>query len=1103
MHLLKYTFSAILRCLIATLAVFGLTACADDEYLMSPDDNFIPEGTSTVMLEASYAPFAEGNLSRSTLTPPGDGMNAVQDLVIVVYDKDGKMVGEPNNIQNFKAEPEDRYDSNASNGQTAEDKTLCIKNIPLTLKNGRYYIVAIANLPYEDADGNVIEGKSTYDALTAEGVDISTLDKLRALKVHWQTNNYTQNREMFGYFDVRDASAPNWGSDIPLVTFKPGVSLRAWLRRCVSKITIDFDGSELNEDVHIYIKSAKIYDIPQACTLGFGRTPGENDSYISYNNTPAESELIHSISHVIDYEADYGKDGKGPHIAAGSPFITDADGNKVDLHKQTSNALFFYENMQGNAPKGKSPIADLVNGGVAQGEPKDGVPAGTYIEVVAEYKSNAVGNIGGGEIKYRFMLGKDADKSCDAERNYHYKLTLKFHGYANEYDWHIDYKDIPDTWDIPQPWYVSYLYNHRSVLPFKYTPPEGWEVTRLDAEIVNNPWYANVGKNDDGTLMSPPNDEDEVYNDPDNKSNANGFLSLHKTKDVVITTQMNDVNTWPGYSTSSAYINDPYYYGRSAASNGIDRSKRTYYFDGTSDESANDPQEQYSSQRNGDKMEFQIPLFTRAKVLVKQTGYSGNNPFVAYERVANVKFTVSLRKIDNHNQTAKRDTIVEVRQVRRIVNPKGVYRRSGNNEDFAVHLMELRGDQDEKFSDFQSDGPWMAEIVGDKNFITLDGKNIVHGQTNSSIKFNIRFNKLNKDNKVRNAVVRVLYNSYTCTHLIFVRQGYAPQAIVERATNYLTPTEANGQRKIADQTPTIWRTFNLISRNEEATDPRDEGSLFKFGNSGNGIDASDNVYLRNGKVDCRAPENENGFVVQGPFHITDPDNKGKLLATTKAWTAFSKDDKGFTHTSLSNLATIRDYEQLYGTPFMQFGYGVLYADGATTTQEDVNAAYGYFRNDPENKKDAHGNITTDSHKGMRGMFAYYWNIDDPNNAYTAKNVFFPIGRSGYGHRKEGLGTKETHHSVGMLRYCALGHGYRSVFKDAGPLFCTLYHRPGAIYYAKDKVANFMTWDTANNTEAGNAIGLDINYFSFDVNAIQESNVDSGADACFLRKVGNY
>ena len=57
-------------------------------------------------------------------------------------------------------------------------------------------------------------------------------------------------------------------------------------------------------------------------------------------------------------------------------------------------------------------------------------------------------------------------------------------------------------------------------------------------------------------------------------------------------------------------------------------------------------------------------------------------------------------------------------------------------------------------------------------------KQVVTGSTGSSIEFTIRFNKLNTsdDKTVRNAVVRVLYNSYTCTHLIFVRQGYEPQA---------------------------------------------------------------------------------------------------------------------------------------------------------------------------------------------------------------------------------------------------------------------------------------------------------------------------------------
>ena len=47
-----------------------------------------------------------------------------------------------------------------------------------------------------------------------------------------------------------------------------------------------------------------------------------------------------------------------------------------------------------------------------------------------------------GPIKYHFMLSlKDAVKNCDAERNYHYKVTLKFNGNANDNSQHIDYRE--------------------------------------------------------------------------------------------------------------------------------------------------------------------------------------------------------------------------------------------------------------------------------------------------------------------------------------------------------------------------------------------------------------------------------------------------------------------------------------------------------------------------------------------------------------------------------------------------------------------------------------------------------------------------------------
>lgn len=74
---------------------------------------------------------------------------------------------------------------------------------------------------------------------------------------------------------------------------------------------------------------------------------------------------------------------------------------------------------------------------------RDGKPCGTYIEVEGFYISNTAENPGKGAIFYRFMLGKNADDDYNAERNFHYKLTMRFQGSANDVDWHIDYQEDP------------------------------------------------------------------------------------------------------------------------------------------------------------------------------------------------------------------------------------------------------------------------------------------------------------------------------------------------------------------------------------------------------------------------------------------------------------------------------------------------------------------------------------------------------------------------------------------------------------------------------------------------------------------------------------
>ena len=1137
-----------------------LPSCVDDGlgFYNGPDD-----GEAVMSLDITFSPFSAGNLDTRANIENGNGktLNILDNMYILVYDNDGNIVNIGDNtyvkevdLDTYKpvSSDTDRKDEDASNGATAEKKTLTVKNIPLKLPFGRYYIVAVANLK-----------QKTYDAIHALDTDgkpmnCKTLDGLRRMKVDWDKSELRNNGEMMGYFT--DSELSNVANDVPaanrifgsVAVNRGGMKLHAWLRRCASKVTISFDGSKLRDNVTVYIKEARIYDIPYDCTLGFGQPTGMNESEQSYNHRVSEdgekvNGFYHENAQKISYLPNNGNDAtteitgesdviaqNWPHISKGMSEIrnntSDHDyetATPVDFHAETADALYFYENMQDN-PENKTKLshADLENGGVAvSGENKDGIKYGTYIEVEGYYSSNAYGNYTHGKIKYRFMLGKNVTDNFEAERNYHYKLTLCPRGNGNDADWHIDFEE-PEGFHVPNPWYVSYLYNHDAILPFSYVAPEGWTVTGLRAEIIKNPWYptdAEIEKLSDPTLpiipTTPFGDETGAYTNSKNQQDYNGFLSLRATDAVVVTDKMALGRSW-AYGDSGDYskesgttINEKYYYGgKTKNASGewvrddkyeytIDRSQRIYMENGGkktyNDYPKDTPQtvkdrEDFSYKKEGNTWSFDIPLFTRAKVLVKPTGYSGNNPFVGYQRIARVRLYVTREK---GGEKKEESTDVNVVQVRRVVNPKGVYRRAGNNDPFHVKMMWLDGDDSDTFEPVISKGPWRAEIIGDANFITLDGKQTVSGSTDDPVSFTIRFNRMNSDKndkRVRNAVVRIKYHNYTCTHLIFVRQGYVPQEIVPQEDCRDSDHEGYGA------TPIKWRTCNMIHGEKEASDPRDEGSLFKFGNATQPIDAYSNVYRIGGKeVYHNLTKSE--FSNSEIYRLKLVDKNGNLTQQDVAWDKILKgeDFSG----SISSVATMRDFEQLYLSRNVQFGYGVLYADGATTTQQNLKDAYGYYRGDTN---------TGDSHKGMRGLFAYYWDGKlSGGNKYNAKNVFFPIGRSGYGHRKNNKEGDGKEPGNGILRYsCGRGTPNEGLFSNAAPLFVAVYRRPGAIYWAKKiDSAREWNWDDKIEYEPGNnnkrgAYGLDINYFSFDVNLITATNVDNGNDACFVRCVGD-
>ena len=160
-------------------------------------------------------------------------------------------------------------------------------------------------------------------------------------------------------------------------------------------------------------------------------------------------------------------------------------------------------------------------------------------------------------------------------------------------------------------------------------------------------------------------------------------------------------------------------------------------------------------------------------------------------------------------------------------------------------------------------------------------------------------------------------------------------------------------------------------------------------------------------------------------------------------------------------------------------YGVLYGDGATETQKSVEVALGYDHNeDPTNSK-----------KGMRGCFVF--------NINNSHNIFFPIGKSGYGRRK---GMTSNGEKVGALRYAQRTDYYNN--DGTGniqyvPLFYDLFERPGAIYQCRNRLSS-----TGSDVKKSSA--FDINYFTMGFegfeNGASNNSDGSDSDACFIRTV---
>lgn len=1018
------------RHIILFLMIATVTSCYD-EFMKQ---EFIGEGKASISATLDFKPMSSA-LSRTRAA--GDALKDINSLHVLLYDKDKNLIKKWK-IEGYIESEENRGNNDAENGNSAETSTKrATFKLPEEIDFGKYYMYAVANIP---------------DLLTnsAYSETIMTVDGLKNIPLTWDSEDVANNGQMIGFFTKSSAPVLS-AADESLIVNEKSVKLHAWLRRAASKVTVAFDGSKLKEGVFIYLQSVQIKDIPSQCYLGKENNVGKEGYTLAVpENDMIDGEIItyHEGDKAEDFE--YGEGCADHRVTVGSPHF--------GSHDETAPALYFYENMQGAGDNMPDKRQDADNNGILDFpglpdkpekypnyRPKDAVPYGTYIEVHAHYISNNSERLGNGHIIYRFMLGQDVKKDYNAKRNCHYKLTLKFKNFANEADWHIEYEEPEPGVMTPEPYYISYLYNHSMMYPIKVNTG-GRKIEYIKAEILENNW-APYNASSDIYYTGAPNGVAAPWN---------GFLSLHKTTETVL--YENTIGS-----------NEQYY--NTVPKRG-EREYKDFVLPGgiTSKEFTtenSEPDDKYRVEKHpteANTYNIYIPMYTRAKQMISTTGYTGNNPYVAYQRKARVKITTKLEGLDKIFENE-----VPIYQVRRVVNPKGIYRSLKNNKSFHVVLKRLPRENDQMFKTFQSEGMWKAYVVKETNGkgITLSvtdpmttelkddpeyGK-AIYGKTGSVIDFNVNFEQ-SSDNPSDNryAIIRVEYHNYTCQHLIFVRQGDKPDDLVTGGVK--------------------WYAMNMKTTSELASNPLDEGSLFKFGNWSQPIDALSNKNPFEPWINVTPGD----FKVYPEDGLTNAATGGKM-----GWTAIiqSNTTNGFGNPQMANarVATGADFWKLRNS-YIEQGYGVLYGDDATETADDIVEAYGY---DYKHNK---------SGRGMRGCFAY--------NSETGKNLFFPIGASGYGHRKQSYtptwGDPETLN--GVLRY-ASGRTQLYPSPVERPLFYDIYKRPGGIYWLNAEIPqNYFT------PTDGVSLGWDINYFSFDFNFISKDNLirSGGSDACFVRCV---
>ena len=459
---------------------------------------------------------------------------------------------------------------------------------------------------------------------------------------------------------------------------------------------------------------------------------------------------------------------------------------------------------------------------------------------------------------------------------------------------------------------------------------------------------------------------------------------------------------------------------------------------------------------------FDIPVYTRPMTL--GDGFSGNNYYVGRRRHAKVRFTAW------NDGTKLTEKIVEVIQSRRLVNPKGIWRKGSSVKEFRITLKNSDSSPNvaHEFEDLTSDGPWTARILDGADWVrikdvesTVWGTEPVTGGTGSKIEFDYRPATTFAEGS-RFGRIEITFHNNTCTHVILVSQG-------------LGPVEIEGRK---------WHMTNVGYLGADTDNPLLEGSMFKFGNAVDAIASSNN--LKDGY-------GFNMACYDKSFDVYDA--SGRLVS--KKFSAIPAYRTGFTDAGMTKdirnddkpcrIATHTDWQALTSeTQFIRY-YGILYGEECDRTLDSNSVTNTYTEEGQE--------------RGMRGCFIY--------DRKSQKHLFFPVGNTGYGRRKH---RDQTSSSSPVRGYGVLKYANRAEEMDATtavklPSFYDLYTSTGALYYYGQRSLKAGKSPTSDN-DLDYDYGFDVNYFTFGFESFQTNiiNVDANSpsqissDAGFLRRI---